>query len=141
MLRCSRVAGIIRRAGPCPSSARLDPKSLVLEIVASGDFGAAELESIQAVTQDHAHDAHLAGMVVDVRGVDHVDVTTGSVRLAATRAREFEATQGLKMAVIADSELTFGLSRMYELMRDEDGSVRVFRDVDAATAWISGANT
>jgi hypothetical protein len=38
--------------------------------------------------------------------------------------------------VVADSELVFGMSRMYELRKGEHGAeVRAFRDVQEARAW------
>lgn len=40
-------------------------------------------------------------------------------------------------AAVADSELVFGMSRMYELRKGEHGAeVRAFRDIQEARAWL-----
>ena len=86
---------------------------------------------------------HRVGMgeLTDCREVGRVEITSeGLQRLA-------EATGGMldgpamawKVAVVVppDSDLLFGLSRMYELLREGSPEhVRVFRDMAEAERWL-----
>ena len=43
---------------------------------------------------------------------------------------------------MAGSDLVFGMSRMYEMLREGAvGEVRIFRDVDKAKEWLGIAGT
>jgi hypothetical protein len=42
-----------------------------------------------------------------------------------------------RRAIVVQSDLGFGMSRMYELLRgDLTQTIRVFRDVDQAKRWL-----
>lgn len=123
-----------------PLSFEVDPVSLILNLEMTGEFSAAEIEAIQATVQEHAKTTTLKGVLLDVRGATVPGVSSESIQMAARRAQTFEATQGLRMAVIADTDLAFGLSRMYELVRNEDGSIRVFRERELAVEWLEAVD-
>lgn len=77
--------------------------------------------------------------VTDLRRADLSAVTSDGLR--SVQALVSESTTGFtgafRTAVLAPTDLTFGLSRMYELMSaDSPESVRVCRDIDDAAAWI-----
>lgn len=77
--------------------------------------------------------------VTDLRRADLSAVTSAGLR--GVQALVSESTTGFtgafRTAVLAPTDLTFGLSRMYELMAaDSPESVRVCRDVDDAAAWV-----
>jgi len=45
--------------------------------------------------------------------------------------------RGYRLAMVADSDLVFGMFRMWDMQRaDLDYEVRVFRDYDDALAWL-----
>jgi hypothetical protein len=46
-----------------------------------------------------------------------------------------------RLAIVAPSDVTYGLSRMYELLRGDEGpeEVHVFRDVTEAKRWLLSA--
>jgi len=120
-----------------PMRAELDRKSLILTFEMSGEFGRDEIESIQAITQEHARTTGgLKGMLVDLRSASPGALPSAPIRAAAARAQGFEATRELKMAIVAATDIAFGLSRMYEQLRGDDGGVRVYKDLDAALAWL-----
>jgi len=48
-----------------------------------------------------------------------------------------------RRAILAPADLTFGLARMFEMLRDTVGEkgIRVFRNLDDALEWVLGRNT
>jgi hypothetical protein len=82
------------------------------------------------------------GELTDCRRVERVEITgEGLQRLAEATARLLDGREiAWKVAVVvsAESDLMFGLSRMYELLREGSPEhVRVFRDIDAAERWLA----
>lgn len=89
----------------------------------------------------YADPAHRVGMdeLTDCRAVERVEATTaGLVALAAATARMLDgAAQAWRVAIVAPSDVVFGMARMYEAFRSESPEqVRVFRDRAAAEAWL-----
>jgi hypothetical protein len=71
----------------------------------------------------------------DVTHVTDVQLTAEDVRLLA-RATVFSPDS--RRAILVDSDLKFGLARMFEELRDTMGEkgIRVFRNLDEALDWI-----
>ena len=78
-------------------------------------------------------------MLIDLRH------TESSVRSSATlneiadfiRKQCVSTTARLKVAVVAPEDISYGLARMYELLSsDVPWEFSVFRDADAALAWL-----
>ena len=44
----------------------------------------------------------------------------------------------VKVALVTETDLEFGLSRMFELSSKAKTPIRVFRDLDEAERWIVG---
>jgi hypothetical protein len=77
--------------------------------------------------------------VTDLRRADLRAVTADGLRGVRLLVSESVAgfTGTFRTAVLAPTDLGFGLSRMYELMSDESTeSVRVCRDAQDAAAWV-----
>lgn len=77
--------------------------------------------------------------VTDLRRAELRAVTVDGLRAVHVLVAESMTgfTGAFRTAVLAPTDLTFGLSRMYELMSaDSPESVRVCRDVDDAAAWV-----
>ncbi len=77
--------------------------------------------------------------VTDLRRATLGAVTADGLR--AVRRLVAESVAGFsgrfKTAILAPTDLGFGISRMYEMMSDESSeSVRVCRDADEAAAWV-----
>ena len=73
----------------------------------------------------------------DVCGCDLAFIADEFAELAAV-AQESDALPG-KLAVLVDSDLNFGLLRMYQVYResrDVGVQLRVFRDEEDATRWL-----
>ena len=71
----------------------------------------------------------------DVRRVTDVQLTAEDVR---TLARTSVFSPDSRRAILVDSDLKFGLARMFEVLRDTMGEkgIRVFRNLDDALDWI-----
>ena len=73
--------------------------------------------------------------LVDLTHVTSVDVTASDIRKLA-QANLFSC--GSRRAILATSEVAFGLARMFEALREsagEDG-IQVFRDLNEALDWL-----
>ena len=71
----------------------------------------------------------------DVTHVTDVQLTAEDVR---TLARTSVFSPDSRRAILVDSDLKFGLARMFEALRDTMGEkgIRVVRDLDDALDWI-----
>ena len=65
-----------------------------------------------------------------------LDLSTEEMRTLAAKTKQL--SQGYsKVALLAGSDLSYGLSRMFEVLREQDYSdIYVFRDEDKAMEWI-----
>ena len=72
--------------------------------------------------------------IIDARDVTDVQVTGQGVRELAA---DTPYGPGSRRALVATSDAMFGMSRMFEMLRDRDGDVfRVFRSMKEATDWL-----
>lgn len=75
----------------------------------------------------------------DYRGIE-LDLEAHQVEdLAAMNRDLYSGLQDIRFAVVVDSDLGFGMSRMFEVYLDDSVEFRVFRDYDAALAWVREA--
>jgi hypothetical protein len=98
------------------------------------------METFHRLYRDPRHRLGM-GELTDCRRVERVEITgEGLQRLAEATARLLDGREiSWKVAVLvpAESELMFGLSRMYELLREgSPEQVRVFRDAREAEEWL-----
>jgi hypothetical protein len=106
------------------------------------------LDYVRRLVADPDHDPTM-DTLVDLRGVEEVEVTTEGVRALSDlvsqmgrRLRRSRADRPARVALLADRPVTYGVSRMYETFREAAGApyeIRVFRDLDAARAWVGPA--
>ncbi len=77
--------------------------------------------------------------IVDAREVTDMQVTVvGQQRLADVAARRLDRLRGGRVAMVAPTDLIFGMFRMWELRREElNYEVRVYRSFEEAVRWIS----
>jgi hypothetical protein len=77
--------------------------------------------------------------LVDGRPLTEMGVTAdGQRQLAAMASRMGPRLRGGRVAMVANSEVTYGMFRMWELQREGLGfEVQVFRDFGAAEAWVT----
>lgn len=75
--------------------------------------------------------------LVDLRAVDGERLTTAGLRRVAQAFEAHEKGEPARVAIIASSDLAFGLSRMYQAYRSQSSTeIRVFRDLEEACRWL-----
>lgn len=77
--------------------------------------------------------------LVDLRSASvESDVTTAGVRqIAEFWSDRKHMMAGGRLAIIAGSDVGYGLSRMYQILRsDGPDSIQVFRELDEALRWL-----
>jgi hypothetical protein len=110
-----------------------------LVISASGALTAADLASLRTAWQNEPRIASLKSTLVDCREVTSWDLPGAAVRqYAVTR----EATPHLhrtdsRLAIVATTNVGFGLARLYAQSGEAYGAIEVFRTIDEAEAWLS----
>ena len=84
-------------------------------------------------------DPSLNGLV-DARGVRQMDVTPAGLRRLADLIQTVDRLQlPTKVAIVAESDVAFGMARMYQSIRASGGAPsehRVFREMAEARAWL-----
>jgi len=121
-----------------PISHRYDAGLRTLFVSAEGAVGDDEfLEWGQRVASDEAIPAGRLELI-DLRRLELPAVSSQTLRAVADAFRQRDRTQfETRIAVVASSDLAFGLSRMYQAYRfDAPITLEVFRDMDAARAWL-----
>ena len=74
--------------------------------------------------------------LVDLRDVTEMDLTREQIR-AIAHVEGQEPGRISRMAILAGSDLGFGLSRMFQVLADEASyEIKVFRDIDGAKTWL-----
>ena len=78
--------------------------------------------------------------LIDCRGVKSLFSISDLRKTAADAKRRPEMRVPGRAAVLASSNLVYGLLRMYEVFSDGDPvEIRVFRKPEEALAWLRGA--
>jgi hypothetical protein len=98
------------------------------------------LTSYAALLSDPDYDATLNDLV-DLRGVARLEISADAMRQLISMYRPVDKLGvRTRLAVVAASDVTFGMSRMYELLRGDEvpEEIRVFRSYDDAVAWLGG---
>ena len=74
----------------------------------------------------------------DLREVDAGNINKEFLeKLVAMRKEQFQFRQGAKLALLANSNINFGLSRMYEMLSAEiQQATHVFKNIESALAWL-----
>ena len=72
--------------------------------------------------------------LLDLTELKAITISSQKVRQAS---RDQFFAPGVRRALVANSDATFGMARMYALASQAEGqTVEVFREFDAATAWL-----
>ncbi len=75
--------------------------------------------------------------LVDVRGITELRVNSADIEDLLSMDEVYgERVTSRIIAIVATSDSTFGMARMYEMRSDRDGRVAVFRDEAEARAWL-----
>lgn len=122
-----------------PIEYHIDPEHDLLVSVASGDLQDEDLMDYSRRLLADEKTRRPRDELVDLRGIDSTDgITTDGVRrLAELWRSQYERLEGCRLALLAESDIGYGLARMYEMLRDDGpDQIRVFREQDEAEAWL-----
>ena len=76
--------------------------------------------------------------LVDLRSVKHVEVSHETLGRAIGMLTDTTQQVSRKIAVVAPSDVAFGMARTYEAMRPPSVSqFHVFREIDEAMEWLT----
>jgi len=118
-----------------------DPEARRLLVEVSGAVTVDDLREAVSLAGKHAETQGLDAILFDQSRVTRVDLSPDEIRAMAEVTRGLESVQGVRMANVAPEDVTFGMSRMYELVRADGENVRTFRSRDAALRWLSTPRT
>lgn len=77
------------------------------------------------------------GVLLDLRNVEHLAVTARGLADAARHPNGKSSTvRAIKLAIVGESDEAFGIGRVFQGHRNADETLQVFRDHDAAVAWL-----
>ena len=115
-----------------------DKDNNFLVITVTGELNLAILNT--AAQQIVSSDQHAADISTlwDVSQVDTNNLDQGFFEELIALRKNLKGRGNAKLALVANSDLRFGLSRMYELLSGElPQSMHVFRTLDEAKEWLS----
>lgn len=121
-----------------PIQLHYDKTNNILLATASGRLTLADLQQTgQTIVSSTEYSPHV-DTLWDLRNVDARNIDREFLNnLVGLRQQQFKIRQDAKLALVANSNLNFGLSRMYEMMSGElQQATHVFKNIDAALAWL-----
>ncbi len=123
-----------------PISYRWDAARRFLRTTMHGHVTDVDLsEHVACIVHDPAITAPVRELV-DLSAAERVDFSAARLQqLAAAAASHGDRFAGMRTAVVAPTDASFGLGRMYELLADSLASpitVAVFRTTEQAEAWL-----
>jgi len=114
----------------------IDPAARVVILTVIGEVDDGELLALADRLDDVPDLDTDFSLLIDLRQADGQKVTTSGVHRLVERPLVMSPTS--RRAVVVQSNLGFGMTRMYEMLRtNRGGGPRVFRDYDAALRWVT----
>jgi hypothetical protein len=121
-----------------PVSYRVLPEQGVVVVELRGRIDDAEL--LEATDRLIADADRLPGLneLVDARELEVNDLSSAALRKVADRfAAGPRPDEGVRVALVAGSDVAYGLGRMYQALRDGSAAeFRVFRELPEARGWL-----
>lgn len=115
---------------------KIDSVARVVTLTVSGDLGDQELLGLADELAKAPELDRDFSLLIDLRQASGKNVTSAGVRKLVERPLVLSAAS--RRAVVVPSNLGFGMTRMYEMLRqDRGGATRAFRDYDEAQRWIT----
>jgi hypothetical protein len=101
---------------------------------ASGDISLSDMQEHMQTVQNHPEIQPDYNHIFDLRKAGNFEITTSDVKQLAEFSYFNEQS---KRAIVASSDLFYGMSRMYEIFKkDASVNVRVFRTYEEAKQWV-----
>lgn len=126
--------------GTMTVSAEIDRENRVVHTTASGLLTKAEfIAHIESTWRDPSIASY--DEIVDARQADVSQLSAADLSAIVNSGVVYDPDCEPRLALCVDSELAFGLARMFGTMRETHvenaRQVRVFRDVESAQAWLA----
>ncbi|HYL83449.1 MAG TPA: hypothetical protein VE263_04385 [Candidatus Angelobacter sp.] len=123
-----------------PAFYKIDKERRLVLTTASGVFSRADVLGHQEKLLKDPDFNPSHSQIVDFRQVTAFDVSSQEIHELAQKS--IFSPQS-RRAIIAPSDLGFGLARMFEMLRENQGElgIRVFRTLDEAIDWVFSKGT
>ena len=121
-----------------PVTYEINADAGVILVRAYGAVTPVEFHTNRVKLQDDPENRPGLKYLVDLRDVQRFAMSADDIeRLADDRTSHF-IEPGTPLAIVADSDEGFGLSRMYQIMRGTAGEeIQVFSNIEGAEAWLA----
>ncbi len=120
-----------------PVSHSIDRQRRLITIVVAGDLDDSAFDMIERdIASDPAYDRGY-DCLIDARAARKLIGSLGGLRGMAAKQ---SVDPGVRRAIVTESLLFYGLARVFQAVHDARGlpdEVAVFRDIDAAAAWLA----
>jgi hypothetical protein len=116
----------------------IDQTARVVILTVIGDLDDRELLGLANQLEDAPDLDTDFSLLIDLRQAQGQKVTSAGVYRLVERSLVMSPTS--RRAVVVPSDLGFGMTRMYEMLRtDRGGAPRAFRDYDEARRWVTSS--
>ncbi len=118
-----------------PAFYRIEKENRLVLSTASGTITPADIFTHQQKLAADPNFDPAFSQLIDVSHITKIEVTTEDIRKLA-RGNLFSPTS--RRAILVGSDATFGLARMFAMLRESEGEtgIEVFRSLDGALEWV-----
>lgn len=119
-----------------PITTRIEADTGIVRYVITGEIKVQEvLSAVGSIYRDPAYPSPLRALC-ELAGAKPM-LDADDVRSVVGFTGYHRPADAGRLAIVAPEDLSFGLSRMYEILSSEQGvETKVFRDVEAARRWL-----
>ncbi len=98
-----------------------------------------DLTTFRAAWQQDARNASVVATLVDCREVTSWNLSSSNLRHFADTRRDSPhlLRSDSRLAIVATTDVGFGLARLYAMSGRTYGQIEVFRTLEEAEAWLS----
>jgi hypothetical protein len=115
----------------------IDTEARLLIARFSGEFTVGDVIRLRSLGRQDPRLQAGFSTIDDVTGVTEISMSQDDL---ARLAQQSVVQPGVRRALVAKTDLQFGMARMYQTFSEFSGqSFQVFRDIEAARAWLTGA--
>lgn len=116
-----------------------DKENDILLVKISGQISLEELQEAGRAVVSSTQFAPDINTIWDLCDTDPDNIDEAFMdKVIAMRQQQFQQRLGARLALVADSDLKFALSRMYEMLASElQQATHVFRTIEEAKVWLS----
>ncbi len=117
-----------------PASDRIDKSLGLVFTTGEGVLTAQDILTHQQRLRDDPDFGPSYDQLIDLRDVIEFSVSGAEMR---TIAAHHLFNEGSRRAIVAETRFSFGMARMYEILREaEPDQIKVFRDMAEARRWL-----